>query len=401
MHDKLYTVEDVARITKLTTRTIRNYLKEGQLIGRKVGGQWRFTEEDINKLFNKSDELRELSENRHQDVLDFIDGFDTDITGDIQTCSIVDYYCDRETGIYISKKIDDALNSDGAESKHSFEYIDVQKKARYTIISSPHYMKAVLDILCCESDKLQMSQKAFLNKADNYNRFRPSYPDKAVELIISLSDKAKPVIADIGSGTGKLSRLLLNKGSEVYAVEPNIDMRKTAEGELSKNKEFYSIASTAENTGLKSDSVDIITVAEAYHWFDNETARLEFKRILRPGGYVILLWNEFEVDAYVEEKDKFIEKYRKHPKQEKHISRDERADNLFGKDGYIKVSYDNSIKQNYESLLGGMLSTSYTFNQNDDNYVEFEKGLKSLFDKYSINGLLESKIHTVCYYGRI
>ena len=93
--EKLYTVEDIANMTGLTTRTIRNYLKDGSLEGKKIGGQWRFSMKNIEKLFNSSSVTKDMQDNKKQQVLDFIDGVNTDMKGIIQICTIVDCYCDK------------------------------------------------------------------------------------------------------------------------------------------------------------------------------------------------------------------------------------------------------------------------------------------------------------------
>ena len=110
--EKLYTVEDIAKMTSLTSRTIRNYLKDGSLQGQKIGGQWRFTMENIKRLFKNSSFLSDFSSKNKQQILDFIDGVNTDIHGEIQVCTIIDYFCENsKAGQQIYEKLVTVINS--------------------------------------------------------------------------------------------------------------------------------------------------------------------------------------------------------------------------------------------------------------------------------------------------
>jgi ubiquinone/menaquinone biosynthesis C-methylase UbiE len=156
-------------------------------------------------------------------------------------------------------------------------------------MGAPAFIKAAVTIIDNEWNRLNASLSKFTSKAENYAKYRPSYPKEVIDLIFSESGKNKLTFADFGSGTGIMSELLLKRNGIVYAIEPNEDMRKEAEARLSSNKNFHSIPGSAENTTLNADSVDVIVCAESYHWFDNEKTLLEMKRILKPEGLVFLL----------------------------------------------------------------------------------------------------------------
>ncbi|HWT27032.1 MAG TPA: methyltransferase domain-containing protein [Mobilitalea sp.] len=414
--EKLYTVEDIAQMTMLTTRTIRNYLKDGQLTGRKIGGQWRFTGKDIDKLFENSNIEAEISSSRRQEVMDFIDGINTDIDGDIQICTIVDYYCsDIALSKALSDRFSDVISAQTFSTKYKYyyEYIDKEQKARYTFFGSPTYIKDSVSIIEVEWEKLNHSLGKFTDRAKNYADYRPSYPKDAINLIFSVLGKKGVTVADIGSGTGKMTELLLNRNCIVYAVEPNADMRKEAENKLkttekNKNsappvsKNFRSINGTAENTTLKANSVDLITCAEAYHWFDNEKTLSEFHRILKPSGYVFLLWNSSGENPYSAELGELFDKYCKQNFMDTiFVSKEDRAKHLFGEGNYTKAEFDNNITQPYEGLLGGILSASYSPKPEDDNYNDFVNGIKDIFDKYSKDDMIKAKFKTVCFYGQL
>src|SRR5579883_2133151 len=133
------------------------------------------------------------------------------------------------------------------------------------------------------------SKERFTKTVQDYIKYRPSYPNEIVQVLIDECGLTKDkVIADIGSGTGFLSKLFLDYGCVVYGVEPNQSMREAGEDYLNDYANFYTINGSAEATTLKDQSMDIVTVGTAFHWFDPEKSRIEFKRILKSPGWVIL-----------------------------------------------------------------------------------------------------------------
>lgn len=147
--------------------------------------------------------------------------------------------------------------------------------------------------------------RRFSDRVEDYTRYRPGYPEEAVDYIIQQCHLPKDApIADMGSGTGIFAGLLLNKGYTVYGVEPNGPMRKAAENFLSGQSRFISVNGSSEQSTLPAVSVDLVTAATAFHWFRREEARAEFRRILKPQGCVAILWN-----ARKEDTDDFAEAY--------------------------------------------------------------------------------------------
>src|SRR5512134_3136999 len=138
----------------------------------------------------------------------------------------------------------------------------------------------------------------FSNRVDNYIRYRPSYPREVIELLHAECDlTSNSVVADIGSGTGKLTEVLLPHAKCVFAIEPNLEMREAGERLLQTHSNFVSLAATAEATTLAGHSVDLIVAGQAFHWFDRERARTEFGRILKPGGRIALIWNALQTSS--------------------------------------------------------------------------------------------------------
>jgi excisionase family DNA binding protein len=149
--EKLYTVEDIAKMTSLTSRTIRNYLQDGSLQGRKIGGQWRFTVDDIKRLFTNGVFLNDISRKNKQQILAFLYGTNTDVQGKIQICTIVDYYCENsKAGHQIYEKLVTVINSRGKDSppaKFNYEFIGKGNKARFTLFGDPDYIIKTLQLL--------------------------------------------------------------------------------------------------------------------------------------------------------------------------------------------------------------------------------------------------------------
>src|SRR6267143_5652102 len=137
------------------------------------------------------------------------------------------------------------------------------------------------------------AKQRFSSRAADYVRCRPGYPPAVLELLRAECDlRPGHVIADIGSGTGFLSELLLKNGNRVYGVEPNSEMRQAGEEYLASYDGFSSIEGSAESTTLSDSSVDFITAGQAFHWFDPQAARREFVRILKPNGSMVIAWND-------------------------------------------------------------------------------------------------------------
>jgi SAM-dependent methyltransferase len=133
----------------------------------------------------------------------------------------------------------------------------------------------------------------FDGRAQSYSRHRPTYPIQALN-VLAREGGLRPTgaVADVGSGTGILSELLLQHGNLVYCVEPNLEMREEAERRLGKfGRRFISVDGSAEDTSLPSECVGLVTVGQALHWFDRAKASREFRRILKPGGRMAVVYN--------------------------------------------------------------------------------------------------------------
>lgn len=252
-----------------------------------------------------------------------------------------------------------------------------------------------------------MENNIFDDVATIYEKYRPSYPEEYLNYLISKCNLNKnSVVADIGAGTGIFTKQLLDKNLKVIAVEPNDKMRKVLEEKLNGNKNFTSINGTDKNTNLKENSIDLITVAQAFHWFDIKSFRKECKRILKPNGKVCIIWNKLDTNDTIVKEEKNIDyTYTNQFKEINNILQDEKREQLikefFSNGTYeCKITENNQI-YNKETFIGVNLSKSYSLRKEDKNYNEYIKAFKDLFDKYSKNGNLTIKNNTFAYLGSL
>lgn len=242
----------------------------------------------------------------------------------------------------------------------------------------------------------------FSGRANDYMVGRPAY---AYELIESLYSQYgfsnQSVIADIGSGTGKFAKQLLEKGSTVFGIEPNDDMRNAAEKELGQYKNFISVKGAADFTGILEQAVDFITVAQAFHWFCVEAFRKECKRILKQNGKVILIWNVRDRNSIFNQE--CFSLYSIYCPKFKGFSggmeKDDGRIKQFFNNHYDYISFENPLFYNKEKFISRSLSGSYSLTEGDANYQEYMDSLCMLFDKYSENGIVKMANQTVAYIG--
>jgi SAM-dependent methyltransferase len=250
---------------------------------------------------------------------------------------------------------------------------------------------------------MKQSTKRFSNRVDDYVRYRPSYPP---EVISTLEAHCRPgadsKVADIGSGTGILTSLLVESGYQVYAVEPNDEMRTAAEGELSSHARFHSIAATAEDTGLDSNSIDLITVAQAFHWFRQKETRREFSRILKHGGWTALLWNQRKTGlpfqkAYADLLTRRAPEYR----ASNHMNMSDGQICEFLGPRTECFEFDNQQQFDLEGLKGRLRSSSYTPTPDRPDFVPLMSELEDLFDAHAVAGKVVFDYQTRLYLGQL
>jgi SAM-dependent methyltransferase len=247
--------------------------------------------------------------------------------------------------------------------------------------------------------------RRFSTRADNYARYRPSYPQQVLDVLreeCGLTPDS--VVADVGSGTGILTELFLRNGNTVYAVEPNREMREAAERLLSPYDSFHSIDGTAEATGLPDRSVQFVTAGQAFHWFDPDKARVEFTRILERGGWAVLVWNDRRTDStpFLREYEELIR--RNAPEYERVTHKQLGGDDmsrLFGPGGYRTASFPNHQVFDFEGLKGRLLSSSYAPEPGRPGHDAMMARLREIFDAHRQDGKVTFEYDTQMFFGRL
>jgi len=241
----------------------------------------------------------------------------------------------------------------------------------------------------------------FSKRAGYYSRYRPSYPDSLLRYLEQgLRFSQASVVADVGSGTGLLSELLLKNGNRVFGVEPNEDMRRAAEASLVKYGAFRSISGSAESTTLKNGSVDFITAAQSFHWFNREQARVEFGRILRKGGWVVLIWNTRKTSTTFLRDYNELVSWVSDNRRVRHEDVSDQALRSFLGD-YRAVKLENSQELDYEGLVGRLLSSSYAPLCGEPLFDQMIAKLSELFDRHQVGGVVAFEYITEVYAGQL
>ena len=238
----------------------------------------------------------------------------------------------------------------------------------------------------------------------NYVRYRPAYPSAVLDLLTSdCGLTAASVIADIASGTGIFTRMLLENGNRVFGVEPNAEMRNAGEEFLRAYPHFTSVAGTAEATTLADHSVDFVTAAQAAHWFDPEKARRESIRICRRGGWTVLLWNERRTGStpFLRAYEQMLVEYGTDYQDVRSERTTEQIETFFAPSRYKVRTFDYRQDFDYPALEGRLLSSSYTPQAGDAQYAPMLRELRRLFDAYQINDRVTFAYDTRVYYGQL
>ena len=243
------------------------------------------------------------------------------------------------------------------------------------------------------------NRELFSGKSRSYSLARPGYPDEAA---VFLRKRCKGErVADIGAGTGIFTACLLKYFSSVCAVEPNADMRREFSAFLPQVKCFDS---TGENTLLPESSFDLLTVAQAFHWLDEDKFKLEAGRILRPDGAVAIIWNSSVPTDFTTARNEICKKYCPRFSRGYAGKRTPQEGDIFLREIYFKsvefAEFDNPFYMDKELFIGNMHSRSYALRESDENYARFIQELEQLFDRFAVDGKVCEEQKTQIYLGR-
>jgi SAM-dependent methyltransferase len=244
----------------------------------------------------------------------------------------------------------------------------------------------------------------FSDRVEHYVRYRPGYP---VEVLATLKCECgftpADVIADIASGTGIWTRTLLENGNRVFGVEPNKEMREAGERLLASFPNFTSLNGTAEATPLPDHSVDFVTAAQAGHWFNRERARQEFLRILKPGGWLVLLWNERRTDStpFLRAYEQLLLDYGTDYQEVRHERIASAIHEFYGTIPFHERVLAMRQEFDYAGLEGRLLSSSYAPGPAHPNHSSMLRELRRIFDAHNARGRVRFEYDTRLYFGHL
>jgi len=243
----------------------------------------------------------------------------------------------------------------------------------------------------------------FSSRVGDYVRYRPGYPPAVLDLLKSecgLTNES--VIADIASGTGIFTRVLLENGNRVFGVEPNPEMRRAGEQFLGSYSRFTSVAGTAEATTLQDHGIDMVTAAQAAHWFDHEKARREFARMLKPGGWLVLLWNDRRMDSteFQRQYERLLRTYGTDYEDVRQRGMTLAIDGFFGQ-SFETRAFEYRQTFDLAGLEGRLLSSSYIPEKDHPNYEPMLRELRLIFDDCQVDGRVSFDYDTRVHYGHL
>jgi len=244
----------------------------------------------------------------------------------------------------------------------------------------------------------------FSDRVENYVRYRPGYPSDVLRVLENDCALApQHVIADVASGTGIWTSMLLENGNKVFGIEPNAEMRQAGERLLAGFPTFTSVAGTAEATTLPDHSVDFVTAAQAAHWFDRQPARGEFRRILKPGGWLVLLWNErlTDANAFLREYEELLLTYATDYKDVRHERTTDAVNEFFDPAPFQERQFPMRQEFDYDGLEGRLLSSSYAPGLGHPNHAPMLRELRRVFDVHNSAGRVAFDYKTRVYFGQL
>lgn len=249
------------------------------------------------------------------------------------------------------------------------------------------------------------STERFSTRVADYVRYRPDYPVALVDwLHRDLGVAAAAPVADIGAGTGISSKLFLDAGHPVTAVEPNAAMRAAAQAWLGSDVRFKALDGTAEATGLADASVDLVASAQAFHWFDQQAVKPEWRRILRPDGLVVVFWNSRRLTG-----TPFLEGYEQllldygldYSSVAERYNDDASMEAWF--DGGLRgmARFNHGQRLDFEALRGRLLSSSYAPQAGHPRHAPMLAALQALFETTAIDGVVNFDYDTRAFAGTL
>lgn len=252
---------------------------------------------------------------------------------------------------------------------------------------------------------LDDSRDKFTGRAAVYASYRPRYPDAILEpLRAECALSSQSGIADIASGTGLLAEVFLRNGNAVIGIEPNADMRLAGEKYLRRWARFRSVDGGAEATTLAAGSIDFVTVGQALHWLDHAKARAEFARILKPGGWTVLVWNRrlTSGDSFGAAYHALVQRYgggeqAVAPRR----TTDEQIREFYAPNKVTQCDFPNSQRLDWDGLKGRLLSSSYVPAAGQPGNEGVVADLARLFHEHQRDNHIVLEYTAEVFYGQL
>jgi ubiquinone/menaquinone biosynthesis C-methylase UbiE len=237
----------------------------------------------------------------------------------------------------------------------------------------------------------------FSGRVGAYVKYRQGYPDTLIPLIEEKSHLTRhSVVADVGCGTGLLAECFLRNGYPVFGVEPNQEMRESAEQRLHEFAGFRSVAGSAESTGLKTNSIDLVTVGRAFHWFKTMRALAEFSRILKAEGSCAIVWNQRKGSPFMRDYDSLLHAYCDDYREIRSARDDQRK--LLEDLGFCLSTLAHREMSTMKQLQGKILSLSITPDPQHPRFEPMLRSIEELFHKHEGGGQVCFEYDTLVYH---
>jgi SAM-dependent methyltransferase len=248
------------------------------------------------------------------------------------------------------------------------------------------------------------SVERFTSRVETYARYRPGYPIEIIDLLETECNlTSASIVADIGSGTGKLSELFLANGNVVIGVEPNAAMREVAVKVFKDQPLFRSVDGSAEATTLADTSVDVVVAGQAFHWFDPIKTRNEWIRIIKPGGWAALIWNDRELQTtpFLSDYEQLLIEFGTDYVEVRHDKGLPMIEQFFAGDRFVLKGFPNTQVFDFDGLRGRVRSSSYTPEPDHPTFEPMMRQLKDIFDKHQKNGYVNFDYETKVFYSQL
>ena len=249
------------------------------------------------------------------------------------------------------------------------------------------------------------AKQRFSNRVADYIRYRPGYPPALLDLLANECGLRRDhAVADIGSGTGLLSKLFLENGNPVFGVEPNAEMRAGGEEFLRGFPNFTSINGSAEATTLAHSSINFVTAGQAFHWFEPVATRRESLRILKSGGFVVIAWNDRRISESrfgLEYEDLLVRYGTDYIRVKEAYPEASAMQSFFTGGKFQSRELPNFQEFDFDGLAGRLRSSSYAPQEGHANYAPMMETLRKLFEANQANGSVRMTYTTQVYFGQL